>query len=421
MHWSEQEIRVALAGTLFCAFALDLAAGCLNWKSAHGPVPEELSDVHDPGGYARSQDYLKANTALELTEQGVFLMVLLFFWFFSGFGLMDTWVRQWGMNDVFSGLLFFGILALARGMVGLPFRLYATFVIEERFGFNTTTTALFFQDLGKSVLIATVVGGGLLALVLLFFNTLGPNGWVLCWAVSVLFIFAAHYIVPTWIMPLFNRFTPLEEGPLKEAVVAYAQSIDFSLSNIMVMDGSKRSTKSNAFFTGWGRHKRIVLLDTLVKRHKTEELVAVLAHEMGHYKLRHIPKRMILGILYTGMMFFLVSVCISAPVIFKTFFVDTISVYAGLVFFSLLFSPVDMVLSLFMHQSSRKDEYAADAFAARTLKDANGLCNALKKLSGHNLSNLTPHPFYVVLNYSHPPILERLRALSSCMPPRAAV
>jgi STE24 endopeptidase len=275
---------------------------------------------------------------------------------------------------------------------------------------------LFFKDLIKSILLSAVLGGGFLSLILWFFEFGGPLAWLYCWMASILFILSIQYIVPTWIMPLFNKFTPLEQGPLKEAIHSYATSINFSLSNIFVMDGSKRSDKSNAFFTGFGKNKRIVLFDTLIKQQSVGELVAILAHEMGHFKKKHIIKRLAVSMVQMGIIFFLISIFISQEALFHAFFVDNVSIYAGLIFFGMLFSPMDMFLSLLMQISSRKDEYEADLFAAKTTKDPHSLVTALKKLSAHNLSNLTPHPFYVFLNYSHPPVLERIRALKGVTP-----
>lgn len=418
MFLSEQLVTAVVLFSLAGGYALDAVAGLLNLKHRPRALPDELSDIYDPAGYEKSGRYLKANTLLSLLSQGVFMGVVLTFWFNHGFGMLDAWIRQTGLDATLQGLLFIGMLALARGLVSLPFSLYATFAIEERFGFNTTTPALFLKDLVKSVCLGLLLGSPILAVVLWLLESLGPGAWLPCWGALLVFILAAQYVIPTWIMPLFNRFTPLGDGPLKDAVFSYARSIDFPLAQILVMDGSRRSSKSNAFFTGFGKARRIVLLDTLVTRHDTEELVSVLAHEMGHYKKRHILKRLAWTATYTGVMFFLLSRCISSQALFSAFYVDHISAYAGLVFFSLLFTPADMLVSLLMNHSSRKDEYEADRFAARTLACAAPLVTALKKLSVHNLSNPVPHPFYVVLNYSHPPLLERLRALVPYLNPQ---
>ena len=234
---------------------------------------------------------------------------------------------------------------------------------------------------------------------------------MICWGVTTVFILGVQYIVPTWIMPLFNKFTPLEDGELKEKLFAYAKTIDFPLTQIFVMDGSKRSTKSNAFFTGFGKNKRIVLFDTLIKAHTPDELLGVLAHEMGHFKKKHIQRRLIFGILQMGVVFYLLSLFITQQSLFTAFHVETPSTYAGLVFFSILFSPIDLVISIVMQFFSRKDEYEADRFAALTTQKATALITALKKLSANNLSNLTPHPFYVFLHYSHPPLAQRVEAM----------
>jgi len=212
-------------------------------------------------------------------------------------------------------------------------------------------------------------------------------------------------------MPLFNKFEPLEDGELKTAIISYADAVNFPLKNVFVMDGSKRSGKSNAFFTGFGKNKRIALFDTLIAQHTVSELVAVLAHEIGHYKKKHILKSLIIGIVHTGVMFFLLSLFISYQGLFDAFYMDQQSVYAGLIFFGMLYSPIEFFLGIFLQMRSRKNEYEADRFAVETTKDSESMTNALKKLSAHNLSNLVPHPFYVFMNYSHPPVLERIKAI----------
>jgi STE24 endopeptidase len=226
-----------------------------------------------------------------------------------------------------------------------------------------------------------------------------------------------QFIAPTWIMPLFNKFTPLDAGELKSAILSYAGSIKFPVENVYVMDGSRRSSKSNAFFTGFGKHRRIVLFDTLIKKHTTEELVAVLAHEMGHYKKKHILQTMALGILQMGMMLYLLSIFISYQGLFDAFYMPQKSVYAGLIFFAMLYSPLDFFIGIFMQMLSRSNETEADRFSAETTHDPQSMVDALKKLSTHNLSNLFPHPLYVFLNYSHPPVLKRIQALQTQMIP----
>lgn len=411
MFFSENLITAIILTALIGGYLLYSIADLLNLGNLNKKMPEEFSGIYDQTQYAKSQEYLRINTWFGLIQSTVDLSLILIFWFLGGFRAIDGLARSLGQNSILSGLIFTGILLFLKFLASLPFSLYSTFVIEEKFGFNKTTLKLFILDFLRSMVLGVILGGPLLALILWFFESWGSLAWVYCWVVSTLFILVVQYIVPTWIMPLFNKFTPLEEGSLKEAIFRYADSISFPLSNVFVMDGSKRSTKSNAFFTGFGKNKRIVLFDTLISQHNDSELVSVLAHEMGHFKKKHIIKRLILGIFQMGVIFYLVSVFISYPGLFRAFYVDQTSVYAGLVFFALLFTPIDMLLSLILQASSRKDEYEADRFAAETLNSGLPLVNSLKKLSVHNLSNLTPHPFYVFLNYSHPPVLERIHAL----------
>jgi STE24 endopeptidase len=329
----------------------------------------------------------------------------------KGFPYVDTLARSFGYGPVVSGIIFFGILAGCKMVISLPFSLYSTFVIEEKFGFNNTTVKTFIIDALKGLLLGVVIGIPVSAAIIWFFQYTGELSWLYCWVTLTLFVILMQYIFPTVIMPLFNKFEPMEEGDLKQSVINYAKSIDFPLQNLFVMDGSKRSSKSNAFFTGFGKSRRIVLFDTLIKNHTVNEIVAVLAHEMGHFKKKHIIKTMIISILHTGFLFFLLSVFLSYQGLYDAFFMQEKSVYAGLIFFSLLYSPVELFLGIFLQMYSRKNEYEADAFAAETTKMPEEMITALKKLSSDNLSNLLPHPFYVLLNYSHPPVLKRIEQL----------
>jgi STE24 endopeptidase len=265
--------------------------------------------------------------------------------------------------------------------------------------------------MAKGVLLAILLGTPLLAGVLAFFEYAGPNAWWYCWIAVTLYMLGVQFIAPTWIMPLFNKFTPLEDGELKSAILNYAGSINFPIENVYVMDGSRRSSKSNAFFTGFGRHRRIVLFDTLIRQHTVGELLAVLAHEMGHYKKKHILQSMVLGILQMGVMLYLLSVFISYQGLFDAFYMPHKSVYAGLIFFGMLFSPLGFFIGIFMQMLSRRNETEADRFSVETTGAPDAMAAALKKLSMHNLSNLLPHPLYVFLNYSHPPVLERIKAI----------
>jgi len=407
----------AISIIIICAIAADailhVAADMLNLGMLKRQLPEAFAGWYDEGRYASSQDYLRVNTRFEWLVSGVTLALFLILWFGKGFPLIDEWVRQTAHSQVIRGLLYIGVLLFLKSLISLPFALYSTFCIEEHFGFNRTTWKTFIADRLKGLVLAAVLGGSMLAGILIFFEYAGVYAWIYCWLAIGGFMLVMQLVAPTWIMPLFNKFQPLSPGPLKSAIMDYAASIDFPLKNVFIMDGSKRSRKSNAFFTGFGRHKRIVLYDTLVADHFTEELVAVLAHEMGHYKKKHVLWMLLAGILQTGVMLYLLSLFISAPSLFAAFYIKEPSIYAGLVFFGILFAPLDFFMGIAMQFFSRRNEYAADRFAVETTHDAASFATALKKLAVNNLSNLTPHPLYVVLNYSHPPVLERLKAISA--------
>ncbi|MGB9499818.1 MAG: M48 family metallopeptidase [Dissulfuribacterales bacterium] len=404
-------IAVIILVAVFAEFVLHITADVLNLKMLTTDLPVTFSGWYDRERYQKSQEYLKVNTRFEWSVSVVNLMVFLGLWFGKGFLVIDVWVRSLSHSPIVAGLLYIGILMVIKTAISLPFSIYSTFFIEERFGFNKTTKAVFVSDMLKRILLTVIIGGALLAGILAFFEYAGPNAWLYCWLAIVCFMVVMQFVVPVWIMPLFNKFEPLEPGELKSAILAYADSINFSLKNVFVMDGSKRSKKTNAFFTGFGKNKRIVLYDTLVETHSVSELVAVLAHEMGHYKKKHIYWMLVTGIFQTGAMLYLLSFFISSPDLFDAFYMDRPSVYAGLVFFGILFAPVDFFMGLFMQFFSRRNEYSADRYAVETTGDAEFFASALKKLAVHNLSNLMPHPVYVFLNYSHPPILARLKEI----------
>jgi STE24 endopeptidase len=384
----------------------------LNLTRLQEDLPEAFEGVYDPERYRKSQEYLKVNTRFGWMIAAFDLIVILVFWFGRGFPLLDEWVRSFGYGSILCGLMYIALLVVFKALLSLPFSIYHTFVIEERFGFNQTTWTTYFLDLLKGLGLAILLGAPLLTGILAFFEYAGTNAWWYCWIAVTVYMLGVQFIAPTWIMPLFNKFSPLADGELKSAILSYAGSIKFPIENVYVMDGSKRSSKSNAFFTGFGKHRRIVLFDTLIKRHTTGELVAVLAHEMGHYKKKHIIQSLFLGILQMGFMLYLLSIFISYQGLFDAFYMSRTSVYAGLIFFAMLYSPLDFFIGLFMQMRSRRNETAADRFAVETTRDPQSMVDALKKLSVHNLSNLLPHPFYVFLNYSHPPVLQRINAIT---------
>ncbi len=402
---------VVILTTLLVGYVLNLVADILNLRALRHEVPAELDGLYDPEAYRSSQHYTRVQTRFGWLSSTFMLVVVLVFWFAGGFQALDVWVRSWSLGPIGSGLVYIGLLLVGQAALSLPFQLYSTFGIEARFGFNQMSLATFCVDRLKATGLGVVLGGPLLAGLLAFLMYAGPHAWLYCWVAITLFSIGMQIIAPTWIMPLFNTFTPLAEGELRQALLTYAQAVKFPLGDVYVMDGSKRSSRSNAFFTGFGRHKRIALFDTLVEAHTVPELLSVIAHEVGHYKLRHIVKNMVLGIVHTGVVLYLLSIFLHHPGLFAAFYVTEPSVYAGLVFFGMLYAPVELLLSIGMQMVSRQHEYDADRYAVETAGNPAAMGDALKKLALHNLANLTPHPFYVWLHYSHPPIWQRLQAI----------
>ena len=403
--------RVIIVSALLGLYLIELISQWLNLKSMRLVLPQEFKGLYDDEKYRKSQEYTRARTSLHLLESTASLVCLFVFWFARGFYSLDEFVRRFHWNPVLTGLVYIGILAFASGVLSLPFSIYSTFVIEERFGFNRTTPLTFVMDRLKAFLLAMVLGAPLLALVLWFFASLGPNAWVFCWLVCCAAILLIQFVAPIWLFPLFNKYTPLPDGELKEAIRHYASRIGFSFRDILMMDGSRRSTKANAFFTGFGKYKRIALFDTLVEQHSVPELVAVLAHEIGHYKKKHVFRMMMLSFFHLGLLFFLLSLFIHSRELAEAFFLKEISIYAGIVFFALVYEPVSFVWSILTNVLSRRDEFEADRFARETIEEPEMMVRSLEKLSVRNLSNLTPHPFYVFLHYSHPPLRERIQAI----------
>jgi len=396
---------------LLIEYAIEVAANLFNLKSMRSEPPSALEGVYQLEDYRKSQEYSRTNTRFDFVTSTFSLVVLLSFWFAGGFNYLDQIVRSWGFVPILNGLFYIGILLIGYSLITLPFSIYSTFVIEERFGFNRTTPRTFLVDSIKGLGLAALLGAPLLSGMLALFEYTGYHAWIYCWIAVTVFSLVLQYVAPTWIMPLFNKFTPLEPGELKEAILNYARSVNFPIKNVFVMDGSKRSSKSNAFFTGFGRNKRIALFDTLIEKHTVPELIAVLAHEIGHHKKKHILQGTIINILHAGVLFFVLSIFLGSPGLYDAFYMEQQSIYSGILFFGLLYTPLEMMLSVIMHALSRKNEYEADRFAAETIQHPQHLIEALKKLHAGNLSNLMPHPFYVFLNYSHPPLLQRIRAI----------
>ena len=412
---------IFIVAVLASEYLIELLIDRLNVGHIGEELPAEFEGVYDAEKYAESQRYLRTNTRFDMFRSTVMVVLTLGFIVWGGFGWLNRMALAAGWSMIPTGLLFAGLAALLAQVVSLPFEMHSTFVIEERFGFNKTTPKTFVLDRLKGVALGALIGGPVLALVLWFFARTGGAAWLYAWGALTLIQLVLMIVAPAVLLPLFNTFTPLEEGELKQAIERYAQENRFRIRGLFKMDGSRRSTKSNAYFTGIGRWRRIALYDTLIERHTVEELVAVLAHEVGHYKLGHIWKQFVVGVLTSGAMLFLLSLFLSRPELYEAFGVPyepvnggtAYPLYAGMVFFSFLFSPINFFLSLLSHYWSRKHEYQADAFARKTTRCAESLIAALKKLSVENLSNLTPHPVKVFFHYSHPPVLARIRALRS--------
>ncbi|MGA2296617.1 MAG: M48 family metallopeptidase [FCB group bacterium] len=402
---------VIILSTLILGFLLDFIADKLNLKNLGIKLPDEFIGVYSEDSYKKSQQYTRVLTNFGFIVSSFSLAIMLIFWFAGGFNWLDKIVSSWFINDLIRGLIYIGILVCANAIIGFPFSVYSTFVIEEKFGFNKTIPKTFILDIIKSLGLGILLGAPLLLLVLYILQFAGTWAWLYGWGAVIIISLIIQFIAPKWILPLFNKFVPLQDGELKEAILNYADSIKYPVKNIYVMDGSKRSSKSNAFFTGFGKNKRIALFDTLIEKHTTDEIVSILAHEIGHFKKKHILKGMVISILHFGILFYLLSLFLHNQDLFKAFYMEKISIYTGLIFFGMLYTPVEMILSILMNIFSRKNEYQADNFAVQTTSKPESMISALKKLSETNLSNLTPHPFYVFINYSHPPVLERILAI----------
>jgi len=400
-------IIVFLLGDYF----LEQILSYLNIKALDNKVPEEFQDTIDAEKYRKSQEYTRATSKFGLVQSTFSILVLLVFLLSGGFNSVDLFVRSFQQGSIVSGILYIGILLLLSSILALPFSFYSTFVIEERFGFNNTTIKTFCTDIIKGLFLSILIGVPILYLILWFFETTGGFAWLYCWIGLTLVSIVLQFLAPVLIMPLFNKFTPLEDGKLKEKVLSFAKEASFSIQGIYTMDGSKRSSKLNAFFTGFGKFRKIVFYDTLLEKLDEDEIVAVLAHEMGHYKKRHIFKMMAISICHTGLLFFLLSLFIGNENLFAAFQMDNLSTYGALIFFSFLFSPVNLLLGIAINVLSRKHEFQADHYAADPPSRGKALVSGLKKLSVANLSNLTPHPAMVFFHYSHPPVLQRIQAL----------
>ena len=383
----------------------------LNLKALDPELPDEFKDVFDTEKYRKSQDYLRVNARFDSVHSAFSVLITLIFLSLKGPGWLDGIVCGWAQSWGWRSLAFVGFLYAFSTLTSIPFSAYSTFVIEERFGFNKTTVKTFIMDILKSQMLTLIIGVPVYLAVIWFFRSFAL-GWLWAWCALSLFSLFLMYIAPVWIMPLFNKFTPLEEeGELNQAIQAMCKKAEFKIQGVYTMDGSKRSAKSNAFFTGFGKNKKIALFDTLIEKHTTEELVAVLAHEIGHYKKKHIFQSMALSFATSAFMLFLLGLFLKTTPVFTAFGIENPSVYTGLLLFGFVYAPISFVIGIFQSMLSRKNEFEADRFAAEVTGQPHVMIDALKKLSADNLSNLTPHPLKVFLEYSHPPVLQRIEAL----------
>ncbi len=402
---------IAVFVILLGKYLLDLIVEILNLRYLKTTLPPEFVGYYDEDKYAASQRYLREKTRFGIIEDTFFTFVILTFIVVGGFNFVDEFARQFNQGPIITALIFLSVLMLLFYILHLPFSMYHTFVIEERYGFNRTTIGTFIFDVVKTIILGAIIGGIIFSFVVWFFMRFPHIGWFLCWVGVTLFELFLIFIAPVVIMPLFNKFIPLEDGELKEAISDYARRQRFFVKGIFKMDASRRTSKSNAFFTGFGKNRRIVLFDTLIEKHTIQELVSILAHEIGHYKKRHILKMFILSSVANGLMFFILSFFINNEGLFSAFRMNHISIYASLVFFGFLYAPIQMIFSIITNVVSRKHEYEADRFCVDTYRNPQAFITALKKLTVDNLSNLTPHPLKVFLYYSHPPIMKRIEAI----------
>ncbi len=379
----------------------------LNTTKWSDTLPDEVKEIYDEKKYKKQQAYQRENHRFGMLTSSFSMAITLAMFLLFGFAMVDGWVWNITSNPIVAALLFFGILMFASDIINLPFSIYDTFKIEEKYGFNKTTPKTFVFDKIKGWLVGAIIGGGLLALIIFIYQKTGNLFWIYAWIlISAFSIFMAMFY-SNIIVPLFNKQTPLEDGELRDAISAFSEKVGFKLDNIFVIDGSKRSTKANAYFTGLGAKKRIVLYDTLIKDMTTDEIVAVLAHEIGHNKKKHVIQGLLIGLVQTGIVLFVFGLLIGNPKLSSALGVDEPNFHIGLVAFGVLYSPISFFTGIFMNILSRKNEYEADRFAAENFKPE-ALASALKKLSVNNLSNLTPHKLYVFFHYSHPTLLQRL-------------
>ncbi len=401
-----------LIGIIIVDYIIHTILDSLNASHYSDAIPHELRDVYEKEEYQKSMEYKRTNHSFHQLTSFFSITITLLFFFFDGFAVVDTLARSISDNEITISLLFFGMIIIGNDLLNLPFSYYQTFVIEEKFGFNKTSKTTFVFDKLKGWLMTAILGGGILALIIWFYQLTEARFWLYTWMVIAAVIFIMNMFYTKLIVPLFNKQKPLETGSLRDKIETYASEVGFTLKNISVIDGSKRSTKANAYFSGIGSEKRITLYDTLINDLNEEEIIAVLAHEVGHYKKNHIIINLILSILITGFTLWVLSLLIGNPALSIALGVPKPAFHIGFIAFGILYSPISELTGLLMNWISRKFEYQADNYAKNTFT-AESLITSLKKLSKNNLSNLTPHPAYVFMHYSHPTLLQRIKNLNA--------
>ncbi len=407
---SSETIFVIIVVFLCLDFVLERVLESLNSKHMSPVLPDNLKGIYDEKEYSRFQSYKRENGRLDSWSSGGGFIAMIVFLAAGGFGWYNSWVVSLTDSVVWQTILFVVGLSVVSSVLDIPFDYYATFRIEEKYGFNKTTRRVYWLDTVKELFLSLVLGGVLLARVVWFYTWAGTYFWLYAWGAVTLFSVFMAMFYSQLIVPLFNKQTPLQEGSLRDKIQAFAGKVGFKLDNIYVIDGSKRSTKANAYFTGLGPKKRVVLYDTLIDELTEEEIVAVLAHEVGHYKKRHTLRSMVVSVIQMGVLFWLFSLCVNNAVLSEALGGDRAYFQLGLIAFAILYSPVNLILGVGMNVWSRSHEYEADAFAARYY-EGDYLVSGLKKISVKSLSNLTPHPLYEYIYYSHPSLLKRIDAI----------
>ena len=405
-NWIYLIIGLVIFNYLFST-VLDYING-KNWKTE---VPPVMKDFYDEDKYLKAKNYSKEKGKVSLISSTLSTLITLLFLIFEGYGWLDNFISLYYDIPFLKSGIFFLVLFILSDFISIPFSCYNTFVIEEKYGFNKTTVKTFVLDKIKGYLLTLIVGGILLFGAIYIVSLLENSFWFWLWLSLSFIMLIVNMFYADLIVPIFNKLTPLEAGSLREKIESYTKKVGYSLKNIYIIDGSKRSTKANAFFSGLGPRKTIALYDTLVEKHTEEELVAVLAHEVGHYKKKHVFTSLFLTISQLGLMCFLLETCLKVGEISQALGGKEMVFHLGLVAFGILYSPIGTILSILMNINSRKNEFEADHYAKTTYNGA-ALELALKKLSVDSLSNLYPHPLYTFIHYSHPPLLKRLSALS---------